>query len=344
MSHEPEDELPLANALKNAARRADAPREYSRREVISKVAQTSVAAAITLGVATWLYDRRVARSETLGKIRDHRVSRATGKVEMAIARGPTAVDNLRKALAAVGGLEAFIKKGERVVVKPNIGWNRLPEQAANTNPELVGEVVRQLIALGAKEVWVTDVPVNKAEQTFVRSGIAAAAREAGARVILPTESGYRAIEVGGKLVKTAEVWWPFVDADKIINMPIVKHHGLTGATMSMKNWYGLVGGQRVRLHQEIDQSIVDLTAMIKPTLTILDATRVLMANGPTGGSLDDVKRYDTVAVGTDEVALDAFGAGFLGRTPNELGFLLKGVAAGLGRLDYKSLKLEEIGG
>ena len=162
MSNNPEEELPLAKALKKAAGIADAPREYTRREMLSKMAQTSVAVAATSGLAVWLYDRDTTSAQTLPKIRNHRVGPAQGGVEMAIVRGTNAVESLRKALKAVGGLESFVKSGERVVVKPNIGWNRLPEQAANTNPELVAEVVRQLVALGAREVWVTDVPVNNA--------------------------------------------------------------------------------------------------------------------------------------------------------------------------------------
>ncbi|MBI5508429.1 MAG: DUF362 domain-containing protein [Deltaproteobacteria bacterium] len=342
MTRKNNPDLPLADALQRAADNAGKPRAYTRREITSKIAQTSVAALATLGLGTWLYDRETARAEPLIKMRDHRIARPAGAVDMAIARGPDAVENVRKALKAMGGLETFIKPGERVVVKPNVGWNRLPEQAANTNPELVAEVVRQCVTLGAKEVWVTDVSVNKVEQCFARSGIEAAAKAAGAKVVLPGSTGFRAVAVGGRVLQTAEVFWPFVDADKIINMPIVKHHGLTNATMSLKNWYGVIGGHRVRLHQEIDQSIADLAAMMKPTLTILDATRVLLANGPTGGSLDDVKRFDTVAVGVDEVALDAFGAGFLNRSPSELGFLARAVAAGIGTLDYKSLKRVEL--
>jgi uncharacterized protein (DUF362 family) len=112
----------------------------------------------------------------------------------------------------------------------------------------------------------------------------------------------------------------------------------------MKNWYGVIGGHRVRLHQDIDRSIVELAAMVKPTLTVMDATHVLMANGPSGGSLDDVKRYDSIAVGVDEVALDAWGAQFLERRPEELGYVTLGEREGLGRSDYRSLKLVEVTG
>ena len=321
-----------------------APRELSRREMLTRVVATSGAAAATVGLGVWLTNRRPAESQELESIRDHRVSRAAGAVEMAIARGADAAANTRRALAALGGMAQFVGKGERVVIKPNVGWNRRAEQAANTTPDVVAEVVRQVRAAGAGAVWVTDVTVNNAERCFARSGIRAAAEAAGAEVILPSGARFRTVAVGGDTLRVADVLWPFVDADKVINIPIVKQHGLAKATMAMKNWYGVLGGHRVRLHQQIDRSIFELTAMVKPTLTVLDATRVLMANGPSGGSLDDVKRFDTVAAGVDEVALDAFGAGFLDLSPEALGYLALGEAAGLGRRDYRSLELVEVPG
>jgi uncharacterized protein (DUF362 family) len=190
---------------------------------------------------------------------------------------------------------------------------------------------------------VTDVSVNTAEQCFMRSGIQKAAAAAGATVVLPDGSAFRQVSVSGKLLQTADILFPFVDADRVINLPIVKQHGLSGATLSMKNWYGMLGGQRVKLHQNIHTSIVDLAAMIKPTLTIMDATKILMANGPTGGNLADVKQMDTIAAGMDEVALDAFGCTLLGLKPESVGFVIEGQKAGLGRPDYKSLKLVELG-
>jgi uncharacterized protein (DUF362 family) len=286
----------------------------------------------------------VHAKKALPKIRDHRVEKIQGAVQMAIARGPDPAANVRRAIAAMGGMEHFIKKGERVVIKPNIGWNRLPEQAANTNPEVVAEVVRLVAAAGAGKIWVTDVSVNTPEQCFARSGIEKAASAAGATVVRPSTTAFREVDVAGKLLRTGDVLFPFVDADKVINLPVVKQHGLSRATMAMKNWYGVLGGQRVKLHQNIHLSIVDLAMMMRPTLTVMDATRILLANGPTGGSLADVKQMDTIAVSTDEVALDSFGAGLLGLMPTDLGFIVEGVKAGLGTSDWKSLKTEELGG
>ncbi len=320
------------------------PRELNRREVLARIAMTSAAAAAAVGLGVWLVDRPAAIGAAPVTIRDHRRAQSAGAVQLAIARGKDAAQLTRKALAALGGIAAFVRPGEKVVIKPNVGWNRLPEQAANTNPEVVAELVRQVKAAGASAVWVTDVSVNNPERCFTRSGIREAAAAAGAEVILPSSAGFRPVSVGGQTLRVADVLWPFVDADRVINVPVVKQHGLARATMAMKNWYGVLGGHRVRLHQDIDRSIFELAVMMKPTLTVLDATRVLVANGPSGGSLDDVRQLDTVAASSDEVALDAFGATLLGVDGADLGYLRLAAQAGLGQLDYRALKREEIAG
>jgi uncharacterized protein (DUF362 family) len=315
------------------------------RRALLRVGITTALACGTVGLGLALRTREGhGKTKVLPKLKDHRVEKLAGAVEMAIVRGPDAAANVRRAVAAVGGMGRFVKKGERVVIKPNIGWNRLPEQAANTNPDVVAEVVRLVAATGASKIWVTDVSVNTAEQCFARSGIEKAAKAAGATVVRPDATAFREVDVSGKLLRTGDVLFPFVEADKVINLPVVKQHGLSGATMAMKNWYGVLGGQRVKLHQNIHLSIVDLAAMVKPTLTIMDATRILLANGPTGGSLADVKQMDTIAVSTDEVALDAFGAGLLGLSPTDVGFIVEGMKAGLGTMNWRSLKTEELGG
>jgi uncharacterized protein (DUF362 family) len=321
---------------------AEGPRAFSRRDLL-RVAATSAMAVGTVGAGLLLLDRDpAARPKALLKIKDHKLARAPGTPAMAIARGPDAATNVRRAIEALGGMGAFVRAGEKVVIKPNVGWNRLADQAANTNPEIVAELVRMAVAAGASVVWVTDNPVNNAERCFERSGIRKAVGEAGGRLVMPEANHFRDVEVGGKLLRVAEVLFPLVEADRVINVPIVKQHSLSGATLSMKNWYGVLGGHRVRLHQDIHRSIVDLALMVKPTLTVLDATRVLLANGPSGGSLDDVKQLDTLAASTDEVALDAFGAGLLGLKPDAVGFIGEGERAGLGVADYRSLKLVEI--
>ncbi len=320
------------------------PRQYTRREVLGRIAGVSVAAAATAVAGGILATHTPRAGGESRRIRDHRVAPVPGATELAVVRGPDAADNVRRAITALGGIERFVRPGERVVVKPNAGWNRLPEQGANASPEVVAAIVRLCVGAGASAVWVSDVSINNAERCFERSGIGPAARAAGARLVLPDGRGFRPVALDGRLLRDVEVLWPFVDADRVINVPAVKQHGLTGATMALKNWYGVLGGHRARLHQQIEQAIVDLATMLKPTRTVLDGTRGLVANGPSGGSLDDVRRADTIIAGTDEVAVDAAGAGLLGRAPADLPYLLAAEAAGLGRTDWRALKVAEVGG
>jgi uncharacterized protein (DUF362 family) len=328
--------------MKRKAPVAQPPRPFTRREAL-QVGLTAGAGLAVVGAGLWLRQRHdEPRAAASVVIRDHRVERPKEAVALAMAHGPDPQKNVRRALESMGGLAAFIKKGDRVLVKPNVGWNRVPEQAANTNPDVVEEVVRQALAAGASKVWVTDSPVNSAERCFERSGIKQAIGAANGTLVMPDGNAFREVRVEGQVLKVADVLWPLVEADKVINLPLAKHHGLSRATLSMKNWYGVLGGHRVRLHQDLHRSIVDLAAMVKPTLTILDATRVLMANGPTGGSLADVKRLDLVAVSADQVAIDALGAELLGLNPEDVGFIVEAEKAGLGTSKWKTLKYEDI--
>jgi len=247
-----------------------------------------------------------------------------------------------EAIQALGGMGRFIARGDRVVLKPNIGWDRVPQQAANTNPDLVRRVVELCFDAGARQVVVTDVSCNDPRRCFKRSGIAAAAESAGATVLLPEERKFRDYRLQGELLSVWPIFTPIVEADKVINLPIVKHHNLSRATMGMKNWYGMLGGRRNQLHQNIDLSIADLATFLRPTLTILDAYRVLVSNGPQGGNLDDVRLLKTIAAGTDPVAVDAFGASLLGLRAEQIPYITMAHERGLGNKDYQELPLKNI--
>ncbi len=232
------------------------------------------------------------------------------------------------------------------MIKPNIAWDRTPEQAANTNPDVVAEVVRQCWQAGAKRVIVTDVSCNEPRRCFQRSGIQAAARAEGAEVILPDPDNFREVDMGGVVLKNWPVFAPFLEADKIFNLPIAKHHMLTGATLGMKNWYGILGGERNRLHQQIHQSLVDLASFMLPTVTMLDCYRVLLRNGPTGGNLEDVVLKKTMVAGTDPVAIDAYVAkAYWNLDPESLPYLQMAAARGLGTVDFAALavKVSQLG-
>jgi uncharacterized protein (DUF362 family) len=246
-----------------------------------------------------------------------------------------------RALKDLGGISRFVSKQDVVVLKPNIAWDRTPEQAANTNPDLVAEMVKQCWQAGAKRVIVTDVSCNEPRRCFQRSGVMAAARAEGAEVILPDSDHFREVDLGGVVLKSWPVFTPFLEADKVINLPIAKHHTLSGATLGMKNWYGILGGQRNRLHQQIHQSLADLASFMLPTLTLLDCYRVLVRNGPTGGNLEDVLLKKTLVAGTDPVAIDTYVAkAYWNLDAGQLPYLAMAAARGLGTTDFASLNVK----
>jgi uncharacterized protein (DUF362 family) len=192
---------------------------------------------------------------------------------------------------------------------------------------------------GASSVVVTDNPINDPASCFTLTGIAEAARLVGARVVMPTEESFKPTTVrGGALIREWPLLYdPFVGVNRVIGIAPVKDHHRSGASMTMKNWYGLLGGRRNILHQDIHNAIRELAVMVSPTLVILDGTTTMMTNGPTGGSLADLKRTNTMIVSTDQVATDAFGATLLGRTVTQLPYISKAESSGLGTADYESL-------
>jgi uncharacterized protein (DUF362 family) len=256
---------------------------------------------------------------------------------------PAAAGRLTEcAISAIGGMGRFVAKGDRVWIKPNIGWNRSPAQAANTHPEVVAALVRLSLAAGAKSVRVGDHPCQEPRQTYATSGIAAAVAAAGGEMITLDPARCRRVALGGARLKEWEVFPEILEADLVINVPVVKHHGLSRATACLKNTMGVVGGNRSAWHQDLPSCLVDITAFMKPRLCVLDATRILLRHGPQGGNLEDVAIKGLVAAGADPVALDALGAELLGLVPAELATLKAAVAAGLGSLDYRAQAGAEI--
>lgn len=260
---------------------------------------------------------------------------AVGRVAIAGGEGPRA--NVARALAAMGGIEGFIRAGDRVAIKPNCAWDRRPEQAANTDPELIGELVRLCLAAGAASVVVVDNSCHDPARSFARSGIADAARAAGGSIAHQKSADTVTLDLGGTVLGEWQVLEPIARADRLINVPVVKHHSLARGTVGMKNWIGAVVGRRASLHQRINQVCAELGHAFRPTLTVVDATRVLTGGGPTGGSLDLVRHDDLVAVATDPVAADAWGAGLLDYGPAELPYLAIAERLGLGTTDWQSV-------
>ena len=324
----------------------------TRREALLQLLRVGGVAAGAAGAGIWLSERSRRPTPALAEQarKDHRIAAQPQWPHLTVAQFPMDGSGpqpgepralVRKALENLGGMSRFIARQDVVVIKPNIAWDRTPEQAANTNPELVAEVVTQCWQAGARRVIVTDVSCNEAQRCFHRSGIAAAARSAGAEVILPDPEKFREVEMGGVVLKTWPVFTPFLEADKILNLPIAKHHELTGATLGMKNWYGILGGQRNRLHQQIHQSLADLAAFMLPTLTIMDCYRILLRNGPTGGNLEDVSLKKTIVAGTDPVALDAYVAkAWWNLDASHLPYLQMAANRGLGEVKFEKLAIK----
>jgi uncharacterized protein (DUF362 family) len=264
--------------------------------------------------------------------------------KMSIARATDRIQGLQLALRALGGIEAFIRKGDRVLLKVNAAFASPPVLSATTHPDLVAELARLCFKAGAASVAVTDNPINDPASCFALTGIGQAGRSAGAEVILPEERFFRPLSLkDARLIRN----WPVLTAplagiSKLIGLAPVKDHHRSGASMIMKNWYGLLGGRRNLFHQDIQTIIAELAFMVTPTLVVLDGITTMMTNGPTGGSLADLKETATLIVSTDQVAVDAFGATLLGRTAADLPFIAKAETLGAGTADYRSLSPIEV--
>ncbi len=261
---------------------------------------------------------------------------------LVVAKGPSVEKNLLSAVEALGGFSRFVSKGDVVVVKPNIGWDRVPKQAATTNPQLVHELVLRCLEAGAKKVKVFDKTCNDPRRCYVKSGIADSARKAGADVSFVDDRKFKKVKIGGQILKEWPVYREVLEADKVINVPIAKHHGIAKLTMSLKNWMGVIGEPRNVLHQQINLCLADLARFFQPCLTVLDATRILVANGPQGGNIKDVRELNTLVIGIDQVAVDSYGTTLFGYEGTDLGCLVEAAKAGVGQVDLGKVRLSEI--
>jgi uncharacterized protein (DUF362 family) len=328
-------------------------RKVDRRDFLLRSARTAAALAATGAAGTFAYTHRAARPPvrppraSRAQLKPARADRPTPLLAVVKRReaGVGPVDGgvlVRRAIELLGGIDRFVSPGDRVIVKPNVGWNRLPEQAANTNPELVGAVVALCMDAGARSVIVTDNTCNAPGMCFNRSGIRNAALLSGGKVVIPGSGDWEKVDMNGVAIERWAVLRSVLDADRLINIPVAKQHGLAGYTGAMKNLYGIVGGNRGKLHHRLDHGIVDLAEWTRPTLNIVDGVRVLLDNGPSGGSLDDVVRRDTVIASTDPVAVDALGCTLIGRSPEEIPHIPLGAERGLGVLEIEEdLRVEE---
>ncbi len=268
-----------------------------------------------------------------------------GAADLGIAHGKDIPAMLKAAVHAIGGIERFIDQGDVVVIKPNVAFERAAPLGATTDPAVLRALIALCLQAGASEVRVVDNPIESPEACFERSGLRSAAVESGARVYLPTPNDFRPLFTkGASLIERWPFFWrPFIGAHKVIGVAPVKDHNLCSASMTTKNWYGLLGGRRNQFHQDIHGIIADLALMMRPTFVVLDAVRVLFRSGPTGGSLADVKAGHTLVAATDSLAADAYGwAKLLERDSEPLPkYFANCEQRHLGSSDWRSLNVRE---
>lgn len=263
--------------------------------------------------------------------------------EVVQVQGASPYDIAKKAVAELGGMKRFVARGDVVMVKPNIGWNRTVEQGACTHPEVVRAVVELALAAGAKKVLVMDNSCHKAEDSYQRSGIAAAARQAGAEVRFSDESRLVTHDFRGEFLGKWPVYRDHLEVDKFINVPVLKHHGSSGLTIAMKNLYGILGGNRGKLHRDMGENIADLAWGFRSHLVVVDAWRVLVRNGPIGGRLSDVEERRTVIASASVMHADVAAAALFGRDARQVEFLQAARERKMGEIDLAKIPLKRIG-
>jgi uncharacterized protein (DUF362 family) len=266
--------------------------------------------------------------------------------DLGVAHGTKTKEMMRAAIDAIGGIGRYISRGDVVVIKPNVAFERPAALGATTNPDVLVALIEIVREAGAAEVRVADNPIESPESCFARSGIRAATLGAGARLYLPEPSQFELLGTTGAtwIERWPFFWRPFDGANKVIGVSPIKDHNLCRASMTTKNWYGLLGGRRNQFHQDIHGIIADLALMLRPTFVVLDATRVLFRSGPTGGSLGDVKAGNTIVASRDSLAADAFGWDHLLERKGEPlpAYFAKAAARGLGQPDWQKLQLSEV--
>ena len=263
---------------------------------------------------------------------------------MAIAHGPDHEKTVGAAIGALGGMSRFIEKGDVVMIKPNVAFDRPPALAATTHPDALRAVAKLVFAAGASKIIIADNPINSPTGCFLKSGLRQVADELNLDLLYPETNSFSPLQLDGEILKHWTFFHePFKKTTKVIGLAPCKDHNLCHASMTTKNWYGLLGGRRNQFHQHIHSIVSDFPLMMKPTLVILDGMNVLMKNGPTGGRLSDVKPMNTVVAGTDMVAVDSYGyTNLLERDLAELTYIHKAHDRKLGNKNWKEANYKEV--
>ncbi|MFC1508117.1 DUF362 domain-containing protein [Candidatus Omnitrophota bacterium] len=263
--------------------------------------------------------------------------------DLVVAKGEDPYLMTVRAIEAIGGMDKFVKKNDIVLIKPNMAWDRTPEKAGNTNPQVIEALIELSFKSGAKRVNIFDRTCNDARRCYESSGIAELAKKKGANVYFVDDWNF--VKARFPYKSPMEGWPIYRDAlecDTFINVPILKHHGLAGLTISMKNLMGVCGGERGNIHTDIGLKLAHLTDFIKPDLTVIDAYRVLVRNGPSGGSLEDVEDYKTVIVGIDPTLADSYAAKLMGKDPLSISYIQQAKKHNFGNFDTSKAKILDL--
>lgn len=262
-----------------------------------------------------------------------------------VAKGKNYEELTRRLLLSLGGMKKFVHSGDKVVIKPNIGWDRTPEQGANTHPLVVKTLVKMALEAGASKVQVFDRSCNEERRCYFNSGIKEAVESIGdKRATIPYVEERKFVPIVIKQGKALRDWIFYkeaLEADCYINVPVAKHHSLAKLTLGLKNSMGMLGGNRGRIHQNMGQNLADIATVIRPKLTVVDATRILFRNGPVGGNLRDVKVLDTLIASTDPVAVDSYATTLFNFRPEEIDSTRRAYELGLGEMDLKKIRVLE---
>jgi uncharacterized protein (DUF362 family) len=249
-----------------------------------------------------------------------------------------------KAIESLGGMGAFVKKDQKVVVKPNIGWDVSPERAGNTNPALIKRIIEHCFGAGAKEVYVFDNTCDAWNKCYKTSGIEDVAKAAGAKVVPGNvESYYHEVNIPkGVKLKKAKVHELILESDVFINVPVLKHHSSADLSIAMKNLMGVVWDRMFWHRNDLHQCIADYATHRKPDLNVIDGYRVMMKNGPRGVSVSDVVSYKTLILSADIVAADAAATKVFGSEPQDISYIVKAAELGIGTYNLDSLNINRI--
>jgi uncharacterized protein (DUF362 family) len=277
-------------------------------------------------------------------VADAAIVNENGSYDLVAVKGGEPDVMFDKGIASLGGMGRFVKPDQTVVVKPNIGWDAVPERAANTNPALVGRIVKRCFDAGAKDVYVFDHTCDEWTRCYKNSGIEKAVKDAGGKIVTgDSVSYYREVEIpGGKRLKKAMVHELILDSDVVLNVPILKSHSGSSLSIAMKNLMGVVWDRRYWHGNDLHQCIADFATYCKPQLNIVDAYNVMMQNGPRGVSVADVVKKHYLIISPDMVAADTAAAKIFGMEPEDVSHIRIAAEMGIGKMDLNSLSINRI--